>query len=105
MASADTTSLKRTKTTDFWKFWTGETISNLGSSFTQFALPLLVYKLTGSPLNLGITTAVSFLPYLFFGLVIGALVDRLDRKRVMILVDIGQAMVIGSIPVAFMLGA
>src|SRR5947209_6363017 len=30
---------------EFWKFWTGQTISNLGSSFTQFALPLLVFKL------------------------------------------------------------
>ena len=104
MASADTNSLKRTKSTDFWKFWTGETVSNLGSSFTQFALPLLVFKLTGSALNLGIATAAAFLPYLLFGLVIGAWVDRLDRKRIMILVDIGQALVIASIPVMFLLG-
>jgi MFS family permease len=105
MASADTDSLKRRKTIDFWKFWTGETISNLGSSFTQFALPLLVFKLTGSALNLGIATAAAFLPYLLFGLVIGAWVDRLDRKRMMILVDVGQALVIASIPVMFLLGA
>src|SRR5438045_4423718 len=89
---------------EFWKFWLGQTISNLGSSFTQFALPLLVFKLTGSALNLGIATAATFLPYLLFGLVIGAWVDRLDRKRVMILVDIGQALVIASIPVMFLLG-
>jgi MFS family permease len=105
MASADTNSLKRMKTIDFWKYWTGETISNLGSSFTQFALPLLVFKLTGSALNLGITTAAAFLPYLLFGLVIGAWVDRLDRKRLMILVDIGQTVVIGSIPVMYLLGS
>src|SRR5215813_3488717 len=90
---------------DFWKFWTGETISSLGSSFTQFALPLLVFKLTGSALNLGIAFAVSFLPYLLFGLVIGAWVDRLDRKRVMILADLGQAVVISAIPVLFLLGS
>lgn len=105
MASADPNALKRTKTLDFWKYWTGETISNLGSSFTQFALPLLVFKLTGSALNLGITTAAAFLPYLLFGLIIGAWVDRLDRKRLMILIDIGQALVIGSIPVMYLLGA
>src|SRR5437899_8975131 len=104
MASADTTSLKRAKTIDFWKFWTGETISNLGSSFTQFALPLLVFKLTGSALNLGIATAAAFLPYLLFGLVIGAWVDRLDRKRMMILVDLGRAAVIATIPVLAALG-
>ena len=42
---------------DFGRFWLGQTISNLGSSFTFFALPLLVFKLTGSALNLAITTA------------------------------------------------
>jgi hypothetical protein len=57
---------------DFWRFWTGQTISQLGSSFTLFALPLLVFKLTGSPVNLGITTAAEFVPYLVFGLFIGA---------------------------------
>src|SRR5215470_8086499 len=84
---------------DFWKFWTGQTISNLGSSFTAFALPLLVYKLTGSALNLAITTAATYLPYLLFGLLIGAWVDRVDRKRLMIGTDIARAVVIGSIPV------
>ena len=84
---------------DFWKFFTGQTLSNLGSSFTGFALPLLVYKLTGSPVNLAATTAAYFLPYLLFGLVIGAWVDRVDRKRMMIAVDLGRAAVIASIPV------
>jgi predicted MFS family arabinose efflux permease len=83
---------------EFWKFWVGQTISNLGTSFTQFALPLLVFKLTGSALNLAITTAASFLPYLLFGLVIGAWVDRVDRKRLMIGTDIARAAVIVSIP-------
>lgn len=83
---------------DFWKFWTGQTISNLGSSFTFFALPLLVFNLTGSALNLAVTTAAYFLPYLLFGLVIGAWVDRVDRKRMMIAVDLGRAAVIASIP-------
>jgi hypothetical protein len=48
---------------DFWKYWSGQTVNNLGSSFTQFALPLLVYKLTGSAVNLALTTAAAFLPY------------------------------------------
>ncbi len=85
--------------TDFWKYWTGQTISNLGSSVTLFALPLLVYKLTGSALNLGITTAATFLPYLLFGLLLGAMTDRVDRKRMMILTDIGRALVVASIPI------
>jgi MFS family permease len=83
---------------DFVKFWTGQTISNLGSSVTLFALPLLVFKLTGSPLNLGATSATSFLPYLLFGLVIGAWVDRVDRRRLMIATDIARALLIAVIP-------
>ena len=83
---------------DFWKFWAGQTISNLGSSFTFLALPLIVFKLTGSAINLALTTTAFFLPYLLFGLLIGAWVDRVDRKRMMIAVDLGRAAVIGSIP-------
>src|ERR1700730_5312981 len=91
-------------TPDFKRFWTGQTISQLGSSFTQFATPLLVFKLTHSAVNLGIATAANFVPYLLFGLVIGAWVDRVDRKRMMILVDIGRAAVIGAIPLLGTLG-
>lgn len=83
---------------DFWKFWIGQTISNLGSSFTGFALPLLIFKLTGSALNLALASAANFLPYLLFGLLIGAWVDRVNRQRLMISVDIGRALVIASIP-------
>jgi MFS family permease len=90
---------------DFWKFFTGQTLSNLGSSFTGFALPLLVYTLTGSPVNLAVTTAAYFLPYLLFGLVIGAWVDRVDRKRMMIFVDLARGAVLASIPVLSYAGA
>ncbi|GAC1312104.1 MAG: MFS transporter [Ktedonobacteraceae bacterium] len=83
---------------DFWKFWTGQVISQLGTSFTLFAAPLLIFKLTHSAVNLALTMAASMLPYLFFGLVIGAWVDRLDRKRMMIIVNVGQTFAIGSIP-------
>src|SRR5207237_8262891 len=83
---------------DFWKFCAGQTISNLGSSFTDFALPLLIFKLTGSALNLAIASATTFLPYLLFGLLIGAWVDRVDRKRLMIGTDVLRALVIALIP-------
>jgi hypothetical protein len=84
---------------DFWKFWGGQTISNLGSSFTSFAIPLLVFQLTHSALNLGAATAASFAPYFLFGLIIGAWVDRADRKRLMIAADLGRGAAIASIPV------
>jgi len=89
---------------DFRKFWIGQTISNLGSSFTQWAVPLLVYQLTHSAVNLGIATAATFLPYLLFGLVIGAWMDRVDRKRAMIALDSLNALVILSIPLVAQFG-
>ena len=89
---------------DFWKFWAGQTISNLGSSFTEFALPLLIFKLTGSALNLAIASATTFLPYLLFGLPIGAWVDRVDRKRLMIVTDLLRALILALIPLWAALG-
>ncbi|HEV2457205.1 MAG TPA: MFS transporter [Ktedonobacterales bacterium] len=93
-----------TRKRDFWTFFTGQTFSNLGTSFTLFALPLLVYQLTKSPLNLAIATAADMLPYLLFGLLIGAWVDRVDRKRLMIVTDLTRAAVIASIPLMYSLG-
>src|SRR5207302_6870886 len=90
---------------DFWKYWTGQTISNLGSSVTLFALPLLVYQMTHSAINLGISGAADFLPYLLFGLVLGAWTDRIDRKRMMIFTDIARALIVATIPLLAVLGA
>lgn len=89
---------------DFWVFWAGQAVSQFGSSITLFAVPLLVYKLTGSALDLGIAFAAGMLPYPLLGLAIGAWTDRTDRKKVMIAADIGRAVVIGSLPLAAELG-
>src|SRR5215207_3626913 len=95
---ASSTSAAPRPSTDFWKFWAGQTISNLGSSFTDFAIPLLIFNLTGSALNLAIASATTFLPYLLFGLPIGAWVDRVNRKRLMIITDLLRALILASIP-------
>ena len=83
---------------DFWRFLFGQTVSNVGSSFTMFALPLLVFQLTGSALNLALVAAAEYVPYLLFGLPIAAGVDRLDRKRLMVFADVAHARLISSIP-------
>jgi hypothetical protein len=83
---------------DFWFYFSGQAISQLGGSFTTFALPLLVFKLTHSATNLALTTVAEFLPYLLFGLLLGAVVDRFDRKRLMLASDIAQALVIAVLP-------
>ncbi|HEX3722595.1 MAG TPA: MFS transporter [Nitrolancea sp.] len=83
---------------DFLIFWGGQTISNFGNAITLLVIPLLIFKLTGSALNLAISSAAEFLPYLLFGLWIGAAVDRLDRRTVMIVADLGRALMLGTIP-------
>lgn len=89
---------------DFWLYFSGQSVSQLGSSFTTFALPLLVFKLTHSATSLAITTAATFLPYLLFGLVLGAVVDRVDRRRMMLRTDMARALVVAVLPVLSLLG-
>ena len=81
---------------DFWRFWVGETISAFGSSFTQFAIPLLVFKLTGSAIYLAASAALFTVPHLLFGLLIGAWTDRTDRRRLMIVTDVLNMAAVGD---------
>jgi MFS family permease len=83
---------------DFQLFFGGQLLSNLGNSVTLFLLPLVVFVLTGSALSLAITTAAEFTPYLLLGLIIGAYVDRLPRRQLMIAADVARGVAIISIP-------
>lgn len=89
---------------DFWIFWTGQTISQIGSAITSTALPLLVFKLSGSALDLGLASAATWVPYPLFGLFIGAWVDRVNRKGLMIGLDICRAVVLAVLPLLALLG-
>jgi len=82
----------------YYTFLSGQFVSNLGSALSIVLIPLLVYQITGSPLSLGLVMAAEFLPYPLFGLLLGAYVDRLSRRRVMIAADVGRVVVIASIP-------
>jgi hypothetical protein len=90
---------------DFWLYFSGQSVSQLGSSFATFALPLLVFRLTHSATSLAISTAATFVPYLLFGLVLGAVADRVDRRRMMLRTDLARALVIAVLPVLSLLGA
>lgn len=89
---------------DRWLFVSGQALSRLGSAFTAFALPLLVFFDTGSALDLGVTMAATIAPYLLFGLVLGAWADRTDRKRLMVATDLGRAAIVATIPLAAAFG-
>ena len=85
---------------DYLLLWSGQGISTLGSGVTQLAMPLLVLALSHSAAQAGIVNALIMAPFIVFGLVAGALVDRWDRKRLMILCDAVRAPNIASIPLA-----
>lgn len=89
---------------DYLLLWSGQTVSTLGSGISTIAFPFLILGLTGSPALAGIAGALRSLPYILFSLPVGALIDRWDRKWVMILCDAGRAIALGSIPFAVVLG-
>jgi MFS family permease len=85
---------------DYLLLWSGQTVSVLGGGISGVAFPLLVLALTHSPAQAGLVGAAFGLPYLVLSLPAGALVDRWDRKRVMILCDTIRAINIATIPLA-----
>jgi MFS family permease len=89
---------------DFKVLLTSQAISALGDAVTFTALPLLVLALTGSGLMMGIVGALGMLPDLLFGMVAGALADRGDRRRMMLLADLGRAALTALIPLSVLLG-
>lgn len=76
----------------FRRFWCGEAISSLGTYVTLLALQtLVVLTLNGTAQDVGWLNSARWLPYLVLGLVVGALVDRVARRPVMIATDLARA--------------
>jgi predicted MFS family arabinose efflux permease len=90
---------------EFLKLWLGQTISLVGSQVTQLALGLTAAAmLNATPAEMGILGTLSSVPYLLFGLVAGAWVDRLRRRPMLIITDIGRAVLLASVPIAAFTG-
>jgi len=89
---------------DFLKLWAGESVSVFGSQVTVLAVPTVaILILHAGPFQVGILSALEFLAFPTLGLVAGVYADRLRRRPIMIICDIGRALALGSIPVAFVL--
>ncbi|NUR63466.1 MAG: MFS transporter [Catenulispora sp.] len=72
----------------FYRIWTASTVSALGDGIYFAAFPLLALTYTHDPVMLGVLEACALLPWLFFGMIGGALVDRWDRRRTMVTTDL-----------------
>ncbi|KUL71116.1 MULTISPECIES: MFS transporter [unclassified Streptomyces] len=90
-------------TTGFGRLWAAQTTSSLGDGVTHAALPLLALTLTRDPMALAVVTAAGTLPWLLFGVLGGALVDRWDRRRTMGVTDAARAVLLGAAAAAAVL--
>ncbi len=89
----------------FFTIWFGQLVSLTGSGLTGFALGVWVYQRTGSVTQFALISLVTMLPGILFSPIAGALVDRWDRRKVMILSDAGAGVCTLGIAVLFLAGS
>src|SRR5215207_1196773 len=87
----------------FAKLWGATAVSNVGDGVYATALPLLAASLTRDPLLVSLVRFAEWLPWLLFGLLSGALLDRWDRRRVMWTVDAARFAIVGGLAVAVLM--
>lgn len=89
---------------NFGIFWAAQTLSVLGDSFALIALPLLVLQATGSLARMGLLTAVGGAASVLAAVFAGAVVDRVDRRRLLIACDLVRMVLYGVIPLVWLFG-
>ncbi|KAK1178397.1 MFS transporter [Streptomyces sp. NBS 14/10] len=88
----------------FGRLWGAAVVSRFGDALRGAALPLLAVSLTDSPVLVSLVTACGFLPWLLFGLLGGAIADRVDQRRAMWAVDVARGVLMAAFAVAVWLG-
>ena len=79
--------MNRTELRDFYLLWSTQSLSQLGSAVTGFALTLWLYEKTGSALSTAMLTICTYAPYVLMSIFAGALTDRFDKKKTMLACD------------------
>jgi predicted MFS family arabinose efflux permease len=82
---------------NFSRLWVGSVTSAAGTAIGSIIIIWLVYSVTGSAIAISVLGIVQFLPTLVFGLLAGALIDRLDRRRLMVSCDVARAITFGGL--------
>ncbi|MBG0831073.1 MFS transporter [Planomonospora sp. ID67723] len=88
----------------FWLLFSSSTASNLADGIGKVALPLLAVSLTREPVLVAALSSLTFLPWVLFAIVSGTLVDRVDRRRAMIVAQLVRTAVVGLLAVAVVTG-
>jgi MFS family permease len=90
---------------EFLKLWSAQTISLFGSLIGRFALPLVaIFTLNASPIQVATLGAAGVAPGLALGLFAGVWVDRLRRRPLLIAADLGRALALATVPLAYWVG-
>jgi len=91
-----------TRDADFLRLWAAETVSQFGSQVSQLAIPLIAATvLVVPPFEFSLIATFQFLPFILFSLPAGVWVDRLRRRPILIVGDLGRAIALATIPLAF----
>lgn len=89
---------------NFNTFWAGQTFDALGDSLVMIAIPLLVLEATGSVAQMGLVTATIGIGNLISGITSGSIVDRVNRRKLLVVCDTLRALFYSIIPLSFWLG-
>jgi DHA3 family macrolide efflux protein-like MFS transporter len=84
---------------DFRLLWSAQLVSTIGTALTDLAAGILVFRLTGSALSVGLMFVATAVPTLIVGLIAGVFVDRYDRRKIMVIADLLRAAIVVSIPI------
>ncbi|CAM3822946.1 MFS transporter [Kibdelosporangium persicum] len=89
---------------DFTKLWFGQTVSNFGDRISRIALPTIaIVDLHRGAFEVGVLALLGALPFLLLSPIAGAWIDRVSRRSVLILADLGRLVVLATVPVAYWL--
>lgn len=81
----------------YWRLWTAAAVSNLGDGVFVIALPLLAARVTDDPVSVGLIAAFFTIPWLLFALPVGVIIDRSDRRKVLVISDLCRALLVGAL--------
>jgi MFS family permease len=90
---------------NYRRLWAAATVSLFGTQVSQIAIPFIAaVLLNASAGEVGLLTTIEFLPFLLFTLPAGVWVDRFPKKRILVIGDLGRAVMLASIPIAYFVG-
>ena len=84
----------------YWRLFVASAVSTIGDGVLIGALPVLATRVTSSRLSVGLLSTFFTIPWLLFALPVGAIIDRVDRRKMLVVTDIFRGLLIGGLALA-----